>query len=291
VTTLDPAAGDPGLFGPDSITWRVHADPILWIAGLRALLLQAVHPAAMAGVLRHSDFRADPWGRLFRTADYVGVVTFGSTAEVDAIGARVRGIHDKVRGVDADTGVRYRANDPALLRWVHCCEVESFVTTYRRAGGRLTQAEVDGYYAEQARAAAVVGLTADEVPTSAAEMASYFSGMRPQLAVDARTRRLAGYVLAPPMPRRIRWTTPARPAWAMAAGVAAGLLPGWARRLYGLPPLPLGLPAGAGVRALRAATALAPRSYREGPHLRAARARLAQPSMGASSGARPAQEA
>src|SRR4051812_39372431 len=133
--------GDPGLFGPQSVTWRVHGDPIMWVAGLRALLLQAVHPAAMAGVLGHSDFRDDPWGRLLRTADYVGVVSFGSTAEVDAIGSRVRAIHERVRGFDAVTGVRYRASDPELLRWVHCCEVESFLSTYERARGRLTGPE------------------------------------------------------------------------------------------------------------------------------------------------------
>src|SRR5437763_12942032 len=113
---------DEGLFGPESLTWQVHADPILWIAGLRALLLQAVHPAAMAGVLQHSDFRADPWGRLRRTADYVGVVTFGSTAEVETIGRRVRALHATVRGHDEATGVSYRASDPTLLYWVHCCE-------------------------------------------------------------------------------------------------------------------------------------------------------------------------
>ena len=140
------AAPDVGLFGPASVTWRVHADPILWIAGLRALLLQAVHPAAMAGVLQHSDFRADPWGRLRRTGDYVCVVTFGSTAEVDAIGARVRGIHRRVRGTDEATGVSYRASDPHLLRWVHCCEVESFLTTFQRATGALTEPEVHAYY-------------------------------------------------------------------------------------------------------------------------------------------------
>ena len=280
---------DPGLFGPDSVTWRVHGDPVMWIAGLRALLLQAVHPAAMAGVLRHSDFRADPWGRLLRTADYVGVVSFGSTAEVEAAGSRVRGLHEKVRGTDRETGVRYRASDPALLTWVHCCEVESFLTTFQRAGGGLTPDEVDTYYAEQTRAAEVVGLDPATVPGSAAAMAGYFARMRPELSVDRRTRRVAGYVLAPPMPRRIRWLTPARPAWAAGAGLAAGLLPGWARRLYGLPPLPFaGGVSTLGVRALRAATAAAPPAYREGPHLRAARERLG---LAQSSVASPAQGA
>lgn len=276
MTEQPPLDADPGLFGPGSVTWRVHGDPVMWVAGLRALLLQALHPAAMAGVLRHSDFRADPWGRLLRTADYVGVVSFGSHAEVDAVGSRVRSIHGKVRGVDPETGVSYRADDPHLLRWVHCSEVESFLTTYQRAGGGLTPEEVDRYYAEQTRAAAVVGLDPETVPATAAEMAGYFTAVRDELGADRRTRELARYVLAPPMPRWVRWATPARPAWATAAGLAIGLLPPWARRMYGVltPPL-TDLAAGAGVRTLRASTVFAPRSYREGPHLRAARARLA----------------
>ena len=265
---------DEGLFGPESLTWQVHADPILWIAGLRALLLQAVHPAAMAGVLQHSDFRADPWGRLRRTADYVGVVTFGSNDEVARMGARVRGIHRKVRGTDAATSISYRADDPHLLRWVHCCEVESFVTTYQRATGALTPEEIDAYYAEQTLAAAVVGLDPADVPSSAAEIADYFASMRAEAAVDRRARRVASYVLLPPMPKWATWS-PARPAWAGAAGLAAALLPRWTRRLYGLP-TPPGSDAAATValRALHAAMCAAPDRYREGPHLRAARQRL-----------------
>jgi uncharacterized protein (DUF2236 family) len=136
-----------GLFGPETVTWRVHGDPILWVAGLRALLLQALHPAAMAGVLEHSDFRADPWGRLLRTADYVGTISFGTAAEARKAAGRVRGLHRQVAGIDRLTGNRYRADDPELLRWVHCCEAESFLTTYQRAGGAVSSAEADAYYA------------------------------------------------------------------------------------------------------------------------------------------------
>ena len=272
---MSSGLSDAGLFGPDSVTWRVHADPVLWVAGIRALLLQAVHPAAMAGVLQHSDFRADPWGRLRRTADYVGVVTFGSTAEVETIGRRVRALHATVRGHDDATGVSYRASDPALLCWVHCCEVESFLTTYQRAGGGLSPADVDRYYAEQTRAAAVVGLDPARVPASAADIAGYFDRMRPDLAVDDRARRVAGYVFRPPMPRWVAIGTPARPAWAGVAGLAAALLPRWARRLYRLPGLPTtDVSATAAVRALRLAGRHAPDRFQEGPHLRAARARL-----------------
>jgi uncharacterized protein (DUF2236 family) len=280
---------DVGLFGPDSVTWRVQSDPIMWVAGLRALLLQAVHPAAMAGVLDHSDFRADPWGRLSRTANYVGTVAFGSSDEVDEIGRRVRGVHAKVRGIDGRTGRTYSARDPHLLLWVHCCEVESFLTTFQRGGGGLTSAEVDAYYAEQTRSAAVVGLDPDQVPSSAAEMTTYFRRMRPELHADERTWRAARYVLVPPMPAWVQLATPARPAWFAGAGLSGALLPRWARRLYRLPGLPVtDVAATVGLRAVRAAMQQAPERYRVGPHLRAARERLAQ-SDGEMSGASPAQ--
>jgi uncharacterized protein (DUF2236 family) len=282
---------DPGLFGPDSVTWRVQSDPVMWVAGLRALLLQAVHPAAMAGVLEHSDFRVDPWGRLSRTAHYVGTVAFGSTDEVAEVGRRVRAVHAKVSGIDGRTGRTYSARDPELLAWVHCCEVESFVTTFQRAGGGLTPAEVDAYYAEQTRSAAVVGLDPFAVPSSAADIASYFRRMRPHLRADERTLRAARYVLLPPMPAWVQLTTPARPAWFAAAGLAGALLPRWARRLYRLPGLPAtDVAATVAVRTLRMALHQAPQRYRIGPHVRAARARLAQPDEGEMSSARPAQE-
>ena len=281
---------DIGLFGPDSVTWRVQSDPIMWVAGLRALLLQATHPAAMAGVLDHSDFRADPWGRLTRTADYVGTVAFGSTAEVAEAGRRVRAVHAKVRGIDGRSGRTYSARDPHLLLWVHCCEVESFLTTFQRAGGGLSSDEVDTFYAEQTRAAAVVGLDPDDVPSSASAMSSYFRRMRPELRADHRTWRAARYVLLPPMPAWVQLATPARPGWFAVAGLAGALLPRWARRLYRLPGLPVtDVAATVALRGLHTALQQAPERYRVGPHLRAAQERLAQSDSGATSGARPAQ--
>jgi uncharacterized protein (DUF2236 family) len=265
-----------GLFPPDSVTWQVHGDPLLWVGGLRALLLQAVHPAAMAGVLQHSDFRADPWGRLLRTAAFVGTVSFGTQAEVERAGARVRGLHSRVVGTDEDTGATYRASDPELLRWVHCCEVASFLTIHQRAGGRLSALDVDRYYAEQTRAAAVVGLDPADVPDSAAAITDYFETMRPELSVDRRTRRIATYLLAPPMPRWVALATPARPAWAAGTAVAVATLPRWVRRMYGLPGLPTAdLAATVALRTLRMAVAAAPERYRVGPHLRSARERVA----------------
>jgi uncharacterized protein (DUF2236 family) len=269
---------EEGLFGPQSLTWRVHADPVLWVGGVRALFLQALHPAAMAGVLEHSDFRRDPWGRLIRTARYVGTVSYGRGEQVRAAAARVRGLHAKASGVDPVTGVTYRADDPELLIWVHCCEVDSFLTAYRRSGADLTAGEADRYLAEQTRAAAVLGVDPDRVPASCAALADYFDRIRPQLSADRRTRRLAGYLLVPPMPFAVAAFTPARPAWAGVVALAYGLLPRWARRLYGTPGLPWTDPATTAALHLWAGLVRQlPAGLTEGPHLRSARRRAGLP--------------
>lgn len=274
MTSQPSAAPDPGLYGPDSVTWRVHADPSMALAGLRALLLQAVHPLAMTGVAQHSDFRDDPWGRLFRTADYVGVTTYGTTEQARRAGARVRGIHGRLAGIEPETGTAYRVDDPALLRWVHCVEVESFLTTAVRCGLRVSASDRDRYYAEQQVGARLVGL--DDVPGSVAQMAGWFQEVRPQLRVGAAAREAARLVLWPPMPSLVSLGTPARPAWVALAAAAFAMLPRWARRLYRLPGLPsTDLAATAAGLAFRRGVLVVPDSLRAGPHLTQARARLA----------------
>jgi len=267
-------APDPGLYGPDSVTWRVHADPSMALAGLRALLLQAVHPLAMSGVAQHSDFRQDPWGRLFRTAEYVGVTTYGTTEQARRAGAKVRGIHGRLAGIEPETGTAYRVNDPALLRWVHCVEVDSFLSTAVRCGLRLSRADQDRYYAEQQVGARLVGL--DDVPGSVGEMAEWFQGVRPQLRVSTAARDAARFVLWPPMPSLVSLGTPARPAWVALATAAFAMLPRWARRLYRLPGLPTtDVAATAAGLAFRSGLLVVPDSLRAGPHLKDARARMA----------------
>jgi len=283
-----PRAGPPGelegFFGPASVTWRVHADPLLMLAGLRALLLQATHPLAMAGFVHHSNFRDDPWGRLNRTAEYIGVTTFGTTLEAMQAGARVRAIHSRVAGVTSD-GAGYRADDPDLLAWVHCCLVASFLDVVRRGGLALRPQEQDAYIAEQVRSAVLVGLEPEHVPRDRAGLAGYFQAVGPALRVTPAARSAALLVLAPPMPAAIALATPARPAWVAMAGLAFASLPAWVRQMYALPDLPgtAGLnQAGAtlGLRALRVTLrgvqAMVP-PLREGPHLRAARLRLGGP--------------
>jgi uncharacterized protein (DUF2236 family) len=274
---------DVGLFGPGSVTWRVHADPLMGVAGLRALLLQALHPLAMAVVSEHSRFREDTWGRLRDTADYVGVTTFGTSSEALTAGARVRAVHAALSGTDPRTSADYRADDEVLLLWVHCCLVDSFLDVVRRGGLPLTDADADRYVAEQVRAAALVGLEPDVVPATRAALAEHLERTRADLAVTPAAREAAAYVVAPPLHPAVALATPARPAWAGVAGIAFAALPGWARRMYALPELPgaAGLTDAAATLALRTlkaglsgVQAVVP-PLREGPHLRAARARMA----------------
>ncbi|RGC68104.1 hypothetical protein C5N14_15350 [Micromonospora sp. MW-13] len=279
---MDP--DDLGLFGPGSVTWKVHEEPILIVAGLRSLYLQALHPRAMAGVAQNSDYRADSWGRLVRTATYVATTIYGTTAEAEAAGARVRRLHARLRATDPATGEEFRVDDPELLRWVHVAEVETFLSTARRAGLRLTDAEVDGYYAEQRRVAALVGLDPADVPGTAAEVAEYYRRIRPDLRITREAAETAVFLTAPPIPWKLNLPAriglnlgPARFAYLGVAGTAFALLPPWARRMYG----GLGLPttelsADLSVRALRLALAAVPRRWREGPLQQAAKARAAR---------------
>ncbi|SIR18071.1 oxygenase MpaB family protein [Micromonospora avicenniae] len=275
---------DLGLFGPGSVTWKVHAEPVLLVAGLRSLYLQALHPRAMAGVAQNSDYRADAWGRLVRTATYVATTVYGTTAEAEAAGSRLRRLHERLHAIDPITGERFRIDEPDLLRWVHVAEVESFLDTARRAGVPLTPAEVDGYYTEQRRAAALVGLDPATVPGTAEEVAGYYRAVRPELRMTREAAETALFLTAPPVPWKL--SLPIRlgltlgpPRWAYlgVAGTALALLPAWARRMYGGLGLPTtALSADATVRGLRLALAALPQRWREGPLQQAARERAAR---------------
>ncbi len=249
---------DLGLFGPDSVSWRVHAEPILWVAGLRALYLQSLLPRAIAGVVQNSDYRNDPWGRLMRTAEYVGTVVYGTTDDARRAGARIRGLHARLRARDPETGEEFRIDEPELLRWVHVTEVESFVATARRAGLALSDSDVDRYLAEQTAAAELVGLEPSSVPQSMAEVEAYYEDVRPGLALTRPAIDVARFLAVPPLPYKLGWT-PVRPAWVAIAAMGFGLLPRWARRLYRLPGLPTtDLAATLTVKAGRRAIAMLP---------------------------------
>ena len=255
-----------GYFGPDSVTWKLHSEPVSLVGGLRALLLQALHPEAMRLLAAKSNFRDDPWARLERTTTNVGVVSFGTRAEVDAAARSVRTVHRRL-GID----------DPEQLAWVHACLVDSFLAAARAAGLRLSKAERDQYVLEQLVAADLVGVPLSRVPRSVAELRQFIHDIRPTLAGTREARDAARYVIvppSPPVPRR--FVVPARLGWTGVSSLAVGLLPAWARRMYLLPPVPgASVATAAGMRALRQAVRALPAQYREGPIYREAKARVA----------------
>lgn len=245
---------DHGLFGPDSVTWRVHLEPVLWVGGLRALLLQSLHPRVMRGTFQNSAL-FDPrkaWSRFQRTVEFVGVRTFGTTADVEAAAARVRALHASLRGYDPDTGSTFRLDEPAGLLWVHCSEIASYADVARRAG-ILDDAGTERYLVESVRAAGVIGLSG--APSSRAEMRTYFDRMRPELALTDEARRAVGNLFAPRSraPSAVKLGIPA------IASLSLATLPRWARRMYGLPGVPTtDLGATLALRALRTATGVLP---------------------------------
>ncbi|MFL6096309.1 MAG: oxygenase MpaB family protein, partial [Blastococcus sp.] len=256
-----------GFFGPDSVTWRIHSDPTFSVGGLRALLLQALHPVAMDGVARFSGvFKDEPWPRLIRTAAYVDTLTFGTRTEAAEAVARVRGIHHRLGATEETTGRTYRVDDPDLLLWVHCCEVDSLLSAARRSGLPLTGDEADRYVAEKVTAAELIGVPADDVPASVDALAAYFEAIRPSLAATAAARDAYRLIVLPPMPTWVRYLTPAQPAWGGLATLAVALLPPWARRMYSLPGLGLtDAAATAGLHAFRQTMLRLPQRARRSP--------------------------
>jgi uncharacterized protein (DUF2236 family) len=224
-------ATDTGLHGPDSIVWRVHGDAAMLIGGLRALLLQTLHPLAMAGVGDHSDYRRDPWGRLHRTGRFIAATTYGTTATAEQSIARVRSIHERVEGVAPD-GRRYRATDPHLLLWVHLTEVDSFLRAYDRFGnGKLRDSERDQYVAEMAEVARRLG--AQEPPTTVAELETALEAFGPECHAGPEAREAVRFLLVPPVSIWVRGS------YGIITAAAVTLLPGWARRQLWLPVPPL----------------------------------------------------
>ncbi|MFF5958492.1 oxygenase MpaB family protein [Streptomyces luteogriseus] len=205
----------------------------MWIAGVRALYLQALHPRAVRGVMQNSDFRRDAWGRLMRTASFVGTTTYGTTEAAERAGARVRKIHRMLTATDPDTGEHYGVDEPALLMWVHCAEIDSYLQVARRSGLRLTDAEADRYVAEHRVSARLVGLDTDAVPANRAEMAEYFEKVRPDLAAGPEARAVDDFLLRPPAHPLL---VPAREVlWRRVAHLAYATLPPYAHELYGRP--------------------------------------------------------
>jgi uncharacterized protein (DUF2236 family) len=221
----------PRWFADDRPVRRVHADASMFVGGLRALLLQSLHPLAMAGVAEHSDYRGDPWGRLQRTSTFLAVTTFGTAADAQRAVDRVRGIHRRVHGVAPD-GRPYRADDPHLLEWVHIAEVDSFLLAHQLYGAQpLDQDGRDGYVADTARIAAALGVL--DPPRTEAQLAQRISAYRNELHGTDAAREAARFLLfTPPLP------LPARVPYGVLASASVAMLPAWARMPLRLPYLP-----------------------------------------------------
>ncbi|SAL13774.1 oxygenase MpaB family protein [Caballeronia concitans] len=220
--------GDPGLFGPDSVCWKVHADfTSMMTGGISALLLQTLHPLALAGVWDHSTFRTDILGRLRRTATFIAGTTFGNRSDALALIERVKNIHLGVTGVATD-GRPYRASDPDLLTWVHVAEVSSFLNGYLRyVDPALSIADQDRYFDETATIARMLG--ALDVPVTRAQIDAYLAAMRPRLQSSERTREVIRVLKNAPTPRIAM-----KPASKLVFSAGVDLLPDWAQEMLGL---------------------------------------------------------
>lgn len=225
--------GDPGLFGPEAVCWRIHGDfTSMLIGGITALLLQALHPLALAGVWDHSNFREDLLGRLRRTGQFVSGTTFASRADADWLIDKVRRIHLHVVGTAPD-GRPYSASDPELLTWVHVAEVHSFLQAHLRyLNPDMSGADQDRYYAEIALVAERLG--AQDVPRNRVQMDSYLRRMRGQLLCDERSREILRILLAAPAPSRL-----AAPVGKLFMQAGIDLLPDWAQQMLEQPMTPL----------------------------------------------------
>lgn len=224
-------APGPRWFAPDRPIRVVHGDASMFIGGLSALLLQSLHPRAMAAVAAHSGYRGDPWGRLQRTSTFLAVTTYGPAEEARQAVDRVRAVHRSVRGL-TPAGEEYWAADPHLLGWVHAAEADSFLRAHQLFARRpLDPAGCDGYLADTARVAAALGV--EDPPRSRAELAAVLHAYRPELEAGAQAREAARFLLLhPPLP----WA--ARGPYALLAANALAVLPPWARALLGLPRVP-----------------------------------------------------
>ncbi|WP_428334634.1 oxygenase MpaB family protein [Novosphingobium sp.] len=216
------------LFAPDSVIWRVHGDvTTMMVGGISALLMQMLHPAALAGIWDHSTFRGDMLGRLRRTARFIAMTTYANEADALAAVARVRDVHARVTGTMPD-GTAYGANDPRLLAWVHVTEATSFLDAWIRYGEPdMSLADQDAYFAQFAAIARLLG--ADPVPSTRAQAVALIAQMRPELRADERTREVARLVL-----HQRPYTLAAAPVQAMIMAAAVDILPRWASDMHGL---------------------------------------------------------
>ncbi|MGP3916210.1 oxygenase MpaB family protein [Nonomuraea sp. 10N515B] len=262
-----------GLFGPTSITWRIHTEPLAWPAVLRAFQLQALHPRTIRSIAQNCllDDPEVARERLRRQLTYLTVRTFGTREQAEQAAERVRRVHARLIGLDTDTGTLFRVDDEENLRWVHCVETSSHLEVALRAGVPLTGAEADAYVAEQRRSASLVGLR--DVPGDVAELRDYLEGMRPYLSATDEARDALRRSLSPQLSLRLALlTAPLALGSLPAAGALAfATLPAWAQEMYGRHAgKATEYAAGTALKALRVAAAALPDRL-VAPEIRAAR--------------------
>jgi len=249
----DPDREDEGLFGPGSVTWRIMSSRIMWVAVVRALYLQALHPRVIRGTLQNATGitePADAWARLRRTRKFLETRTFGTVAEAERAGRRVRMIHEPLTGTDPD-GTRYRVDDPELLLWVHCGEVASCADIARRSGLPFSAADLDAFVAEQRTSAELIGVDRSAAPASMAGLGAYYEQVRPGLYACEEAKQALRMTLHPPVPDGNRALKLGLPP---VAALAFYTLPRWARRMYGRPNGPVSdVAATGGLRVARVA--------------------------------------
>ena len=249
----DPDREDEGLFGPGSVTWRVMSNRIMWVAVVRARYLQALHPRVIRGTLQNAagiTTPADAWARLRRTRKFIETRTFGTTAEAERAGRRVRMIHEPLTGTDPD-GTRYRVDEPELLLWVHCGEVASCADIARRSGLPFSAADLDAFVAEQRTSAELIGVDRSAAPASMAGLDAYYEQVRPGLYACEEAKQALRMTFHPPVPDgnfALKLGLPP------VAALAFYTLPRWARRMYGRPNGPVSdVAATGGLRVARVA--------------------------------------
>jgi uncharacterized protein (DUF2236 family) len=219
---------DDGYFGPASVTWRLNGDLSAPVAGLRSLLMQALHPLAMAGVDQHSDWRADPAGRLASTSAYLVTITYGDRAAARRAADRVRAIHQRVRGTDPVTGRPYAASDPDLLIWVHAALVDSVLAAADRYGTPVSAADKDRYVAEMTAAAELVGVPGGRAPSTTAELAAYFTSVRTELTLSPTAAESTAALLD-----AFAVDMDFADFWQQIADAAHASMPQWVQDMYG----------------------------------------------------------
>lgn len=226
--------GDPGLFGPGSVTWELMGDPATFVGGIRALMIQAAHPEVVAGVKDHSSYRADPLGRLSRTSNYVTATSYGAMPEVEAAVAEVRRAHRAVRG-RSHRDIAYTASTPRLAAWVHNTLTDSFLAAHRVYGGRrLAEAEADRFVREQAKVGSLAGV--EDLPSSARALSDWVATY-PDLAVSPGMVETIAFLRRPPLEPTVR------AGYTVLANGAVAIIPTRIRDI-------LGVSAGTGSRAL-----------------------------------------